>query len=208
MKHFGKLTALSVMVSLIIFSLCYAQNDLEESYHKGMDYAIQGKYEKAKKKFEEALKINSLYPPAKLELKVIEAVVNQRIDSKAAVHFFKGTNYENKGLYDQAISAYTKFIDLNPGYTEAYRSRGRTSLALANHNQESAPIKRSLYEQAISDFDKIIEMNPGHAKAYGSRGFAYMKLGNNDRACADWERACELGRCASYNIAARKGMCE
>lgn len=64
------------------------------------------------------------------------------------------------------------------------------------------------FKKAIIYFDKIIEINPRSANAYGSRGFAYMKLGNTDMACADWERACELGRCASYNIAVRKDLCE
>ncbi|MBW1838764.1 MAG: tetratricopeptide repeat protein [Deltaproteobacteria bacterium] len=107
MKCFGKLAALIIIVLFVTFNLCYAQNDLEETYHKGLDYLTQGKFKKA-----------------------------------------------------------------------------------------------------ISYFDKIVEINPRSSKAYGSRGFAYMKLGNTDMACADWERACELGRCANYNIAARKGMCE
>ena len=107
MKLFRKLAVLIVMVSLVLINVCYAQSDLEETYHKGLDYLTQGKFKKA-----------------------------------------------------------------------------------------------------IFYFNKIVEINPRSSKAYGSRGFAYMKLGNTDMACADWERACELGRCANYNIAARKGICE
>ena len=107
MKCFRKLAVLIVMVSLVLINVCYAQYDLEETYHKGLDYLTQGNFKKA-----------------------------------------------------------------------------------------------------IFYFDKIIEINPRSAKAYGSRGFAYMKLGDTDMACTDWERACELGRCANYNIGVRKGMCE
>ena len=64
------------------------------------------------------------------------------------------------------------------------------------------------YDQAISDYTKALEINPKYAKAYDNRGFIYLvKLGNKVKGCADWKKACELGKCGNYNLAKQKGHC-
>ena len=58
MKLFRNLSLLIVIVSLMTFTLCYAQNDLEEIYHKGLDYLTQGKFKKAIFYFDKIVEIN------------------------------------------------------------------------------------------------------------------------------------------------------
>jgi hypothetical protein len=67
--------------------------------------------------------------------------------------------YEN-GLYDQAISDYSKAIEINPNYTKAYTNRG------------VAYYKKALYDQAISDYNKAIEIDPHYAVPYFDKGVA------------------------------------
>ena len=47
-----------------------------------------------------------------------------------------------------------------------------------------------------------------YADAYYDRGFTYLeKLGDKVKGCADWKKACELGKCGNYNLAKQKGDC-
>ena len=43
---------------------------------------------------------------------------------KSINHLIRGNDHLNKGEYNQAISEFTKAIETNPGFTEAYNNRG------------------------------------------------------------------------------------
>ncbi|MEN6321237.1 MAG: tetratricopeptide repeat protein [Syntrophaceae bacterium] len=99
-----------------------------------------------------------------------------------------------------AIAEFSKAIELNPKYAEAYNGRGTL------YNQLGK------YDQAIDDFDKAMEINPKYAEAYNNqgcshstlemnpkiascyynRGIAYGKRGNYNQAVKDYSRAIEL----------------
>jgi len=82
--------------------------------------------------------------------------------------------YSRKGQYNEAISEYTKAIELNPKFAMAYVKR-----AAAYH-------RKGQYDQAIYDFNKAIELNPEYAKAYSNRGSAYARKGQYDQAISDY----------------------
>lgn len=79
----------------------------------------------------------------------------------------------------KAINDYTKAIEINPNYAEAYYSRGKVY-----DKQRNLP-------QAISDYTKAIEINPNYADAYDARGFAYFTQGDADRANVDYMKGLE-----------------
>ena len=58
------------------------------------------------------------------------------------------------GKNQEALEAFTKAIELNPKYAEAYNNRGIAHLKLGN------------YQQAIRDYDKAIKLDPKNAMAY------------------------------------------
>jgi tetratricopeptide (TPR) repeat protein len=168
---------------LVIYSLtvglCYGQGVCEQSLSKGLDYAVQGKYRDAKVEFEKALKVDPFYQPAKQALKVIGDVINRKIESKTATHFFKGAVFGNRGQHDQAISDFSKAIEIEAKFAEAYLNRG---IVYAQ--------AKGQYDQAISDFSKAIEIDPGNADAHVNRGLAYtLSKGQYDQAIADFNRA-------------------
>ena len=72
-----------------------------------------------------------------------------------------GIAYHQQDNLPQAISYYTKAIEINPDYAAAYSNRG-----LAYHQQGNLP-------QAISDYTKAIEINPNYAEAYSNRGASH-----------------------------------
>jgi|GEM_PF-864430 len=91
-----------------------------------------------------------------------------------------GNEFYNKGEYDQAISDFTKAIELKPDYALAYCNRG-------NSRDEKGE-----YDQAIADYTKAIELNPDYAGAYNNRGISWKNKGEYDKAIADYTEAIAL----------------
>jgi len=106
---------------------------------------------------------------------------------KSIDHIKRGNDHLNKGEYDQAISDYTKAIEINPRFAATYYNRG-----LAYQNKAE-------YDQAIPDYNKALEINPRLAEAYN--GLAWLLAtcpdGNNRdgrKAIDNATRACELSQ--------------
>ena len=129
-------------------------------------------------------------------------------------------NY-NLGQMDNAISDFSKAIELNPKYKDAYNNR---SIAYCQRNQfdkaigdytkaiDLDPLYTAAYynrgiayenlkqwDKALIDFTKAIELNPIYAEAYCNRGVANRNLGNVENAIADYSKAIEIN--STYNVA-------
>ena len=104
-----------------------------------------------------------------------------------AIYSNLGTAYDEAGDHAQAISCFTKAIELNPQYADAYNNRGN---AYSISGQLS---------HALSDYAKAIELNPKLAHAYYNRGVAYERSGQRANALADYTKAIELN--AKYTLA-------
>ena len=126
----------------------------------------------------------------------------------------RGNVYSKQGNFAQAISEYTKAIEINPGLAEAYNNRGLTYVeqgnlpqAVSDYNKaiEINPnladvyanrglvyARQSNFSQAVSDFTKAIEINPNFAEAYINRGAAYDDQGNFAQAISDYNKAIEI----------------
>jgi tetratricopeptide (TPR) repeat protein len=61
------------------------------------------------------------------------------------VYHNRAVVYEKKGQYDQAISDYTKALEIDPNLADAYHNRGVV------YGRENQP------DQAISDFTEAIK---------------------------------------------------
>ena len=84
---------------------------------------------------------------------------------------------DNKG----AIEDYSKAIELDPNYWNAYNNRANSKILLKDYNG------------AIADFTKTIELNPDFTSAYLDRGSSKEQLGDLNGACDDWKKAASLG---------------
>jgi len=98
----------------------------------------------------------------------------------ATALYDRGTSYDIKRLYDQAIADYTEAIVLDPNSVAPYNNRGVAYNA------------KGLYDLAIADETKAIALKPDAAECYWNRGVAYQAKGRRDQAIADFRVALNL----------------
>ncbi len=151
-----------------------------ELYYKAIAFWKEGKYTDPDKALKFLNKAIELYPRF------------------AEAYYSRGLAYaKRKGNYDQAISDFSKAIELDPRNAGSYAYRG-AAYAKGKGN----------YDRAISDFSKAIELDPRNARFYYDRGLTWFKKGDDNRACANWRKACELGKCGGLNWAKSQGRCQ
>ena len=90
--------------------------------------------------------------------------------------------------YYGAIADFTKAIEINPDFYQAYYERGNSKQDLED------------YYGAIADYTKAIELNPDYANPYYNRGLAKHSLGDINGACSDVRKAINLGRTDSLDF--------
>ena len=141
-------------------------------------------YEGAKKKADVALReIEKLRKEVELVKKDKTQIAryDQAIQDLSATEWYrKGLTAMRTGNYNEAISAYTKAVRLDPQYVLAYIDRSFAYSKLGN------------FQQVFENANKAIELDPRNARAYVNRGDAYSRVGNNQQAFKDANKAIEL----------------
>jgi tetratricopeptide (TPR) repeat protein len=100
--------------------------------------------------------------------------------NKARPHVNLGSLYMDRAQWDKALPYFSKAIEINPGFFDAYNNR-----AAAWFNMQQ-------WINSIADYSKAIEIKPESAKPYYNRAIAYNNLGQVDKALADFNRSIEL----------------
>jgi tetratricopeptide (TPR) repeat protein len=109
----------------------------------------------------------------------VQAEVSRLVD--------KSLDEFSNGDWDQAISAATSAIALDPSNEVAYTNRA------------GAYSNKGMYQEAIQDCNRAIEVNPHFGLAYNNRGYARYKIGQFNEALADYEMSCRLGNSLGCN---------
>ncbi len=99
--------------------------------------------------------------------------------SGAVVFVDRGTTLFQEGDYDNAISQFTKAIELKPDYAGNYLARGFCYTNKGDH------------DRAMADFTKAIELKPAYAAAYLARADVYREKRDYDCAITDFTRSIE-----------------
>src|SRR3989338_1288964 len=124
------------------------EKSVVEDYKK-----IQEAYDKSQKDIEELKKQLAGAKGEKKKKQVEAKITDDERLLQANEWFDKGYQHSLNKEHDSAIEAYTKAIQLDPNYADAYNNRG---LAYDNKRQ---------YDRAIEDYNKAIALDPNHAKA-------------------------------------------
>jgi tetratricopeptide (TPR) repeat protein len=128
--------------------------------------------------------------------------------------FEKGNSFRIFNQYEEAIMAYTRALNINPRFADAYNNRGlaradkgnydrsiadynsaleiNPRYALAYYNRGGVWVDKGDYDSAIADFNKALEINPRFAEAYSGRGVTWAYKGDYDSAIADFNSALEI----------------
>jgi len=101
----------------------------------------------------------------------------------AASWIERGESLEQHKVYDEAVKAYTKAIELDPGAAKAYLKRGTARFAA----------KKTNCTEALDDLSEAIRLAPRNAEAYYQRGIVNYYLINNEQGRRDMEAAAALG---------------
>jgi tetratricopeptide (TPR) repeat protein len=94
----------------------------------------------------------------------------------ASLYNGRGFMYESKGVFDSALTDYTKATHLHPSHTEYWSRRGTLYYNTNNYNA------------ALKDFSNAISLSEGDPELYRSRSKAYYCLDMIDSALNDINR--------------------
>ena len=95
-------------------------------------------------------------------------------------------DYEyERGECDRAVAAYTRALELNPVYAEAYNNRAYVRM------------RQQEYAAALPDLDRAIALRPTYVNALMNRGDIHNYYAiDRRRAVADYDRVLALGPAA------------
>ena len=184
------------------------KNNLEEATERYKK--LQAEYDALKNQMEELKKNYNSSNAA--EIKKSVAQNNKYFD--ALLELEQGNNFYFAKNYQSAIQAYSRAINLNPNFAEAYNNRGNSYFQLQNYSQAvqdlqtavkfnkfdarihnnlgSAYLLQNLYDAAINEYSQAININQNIFTFYYNRALAYCYKNNFQAALPDVQHAMQL----------------
>jgi tetratricopeptide (TPR) repeat protein len=108
-------------------------------------------------------------------------------DSDAEAWNNLGIVYYRMKDYPEALAAYERAVQLEPGFASAFNNQGTLYLRMALERKD-----REVLPKAIAAFDRAIGSDPSLASAYNGRASAFKFSGRPQDAIRDWKKALEL----------------
>ena len=86
-----------------------------------------------------------------------------------------GISAMSKGNLDRAENIFTKLIEVNPNFTEAWNKRATLRFMLWD------------FEGSLKDVEKVLTLEPRHFGALSGLGMIHLRLGDPERALKAYE---------------------
>ena len=115
-----------------------------------------------------------------IEQKIWELWSTHPSDKNLTTMLAEGSNLVNKQKFDQAIVVFSKVIDLDPKWAEAWNKRA-TVLYMVGEFQKSQ-----------DDIDKVLELEERHFGALAGQGLVNIQLENYDKAIMSYKKAQQI----------------
>jgi tetratricopeptide (TPR) repeat protein len=105
------------------------------------------------------------------------------VPASAADYLALGDYEYERGLCDRAVAAYTRAIELDPAFAQAY------------NNRAYARMRQQQYALALPDLDRALALRPDYVNALMNRGdiYNYYHAIDRPRAIADYDRVIAQG---------------
>ena len=134
-------------------------------------------------------KLDRLFNDLKFKNATLSYEIEQKIwklwsthpsDKNLTTMLAEGSNLVNKQKFDQAIVVFSKVIDLDPKWAEAWNKRA-TVLYMVGEFQKSQ-----------DDIDKVLELEERHFGALAGQGLVNIQLENYDKAIISYKKAQQI----------------
>ena len=134
-------------------------------------------------------KLNKLFNDLKIKNSSIASKAEQKIwkiwsthpnNEKLTLLLAEGSSLVNSENYNQAIDVFSKAINLDPLWAEAWNKRA-TVLYLSGE-----------FERSQKDIDKVLELEKRHFGALAGQGLVNIHLKNYEKAIESYEKAKEI----------------
>ncbi|KOS05116.1 hypothetical protein AM493_02980 [Flavobacterium akiainvivens] len=117
-----------------------------------------------------------------------------------------GFQYTQNGQYEKAIEAYNKNIDLIEKHNTDNYDLQSGNKVLTGGKQKAPPLNNRGFAKyklgdnkaALKDINASLEIDPKNAFAYKNRALVYIAAKKQKEACADLQKALELGFTKTY----------
>ncbi len=86
-----------------------------------------------------------------------------KTNDKITEYYNQGQDFFYKGKYKSAIKKYTKCLEINKNWADAYFARG------------TAKLEDLQFDEAIKDFDETLNIEPYYTFAYSNRAFVIIR---------------------------------
>ena len=137
-------------------------NHVQAYNNRGNVYALKGLQEEAINDYDEAIKLDPKYPEAynnranqkamkreyDVAIKDYTMALDLNFSQSATTYLLRGGIYETKEMFSNALSDYSKAIDLDEKDTDAYFIRGSLYLKIGQN------------DNAVKDFNITLGLNP------------------------------------------------
>lgn len=96
-------------------------------------------------------------------MEIAKDVLDKKIKNDTALHLFKGVDYSNKRMRDDAITEFKKAIAFDPNYSAGYSNIGVIYL------------DKGMTEEAMNWFKKAVEIDSNDAISHNNIGPKFCK---------------------------------
>ena len=125
--------------------------------------------------------------------KIYKAQEKEKRQQKLKELFAQGMAHSGKGEFDEAITAFTEFLELDEkSADEDSADEKNADRKNAYRERATAFNARHKFEKARNDAGEAIRLDPKDATAYRERGYALAHLDIYDKACIDFDEALRL----------------
>ena len=123
------------------------------------------------------LKVDNASLSFEIEQKIWKLWSTHPNDQKLTIMLAKGSDLVNNQKLDEAINVFSKVIELDPEWAEAWNKRA-TVLYLIGE-----------YQKSQNDIDKVLDLEERHFGALAGQGLVNLELKNYEKAIMSYQKA-------------------